>query len=413
MPTQPEKIEFVGSHGAMIAARLDRPSGPIRAYALFAHCFTCSKDIFPASRIAGALVRDGIATLRFDFTGLGHSDGEFANTNFSSNIQDLLAAADWLRTNHAAPMILIGHSLGGTAVLKAAADVPEAVAVVTIGAPANPMHLQHLIGDDVAEIKSAGEAEVSMAGRKFRIQRQFLTDIKAQKMTAAIGKLHKALLVFHAPHDEDIDVENAAAIFMAAKHPKSFISLDSADHLLTKKADAIYVADVLSAWVSRYLPALVDHQAGEAGIVEVVENGIGPFSQDIIIGPHLLSADEPPGLGGTDTGPTPYQLLSAALGACTTMTMRMYANRKGLPLDRARVLVSHDKIHATDCDDCETRDGKVDVFKRDIDLQGPLNDEQRQSLLVIADKCPVHRTLHSEIHIETRLLDSSDTRPGD
>ena len=405
MAATSERIEFQGSQGDRLAARLDLPIGKPRAFALFAHCFTCSKDIFAASRIAASLTDHGIATLRFDFTGLGASDGEFANTNFSSNTQDLVRAADFLRENHAAPAIIIGHSLGGAAVLAAAGQMPEAVAVATIGAPADPAHVSHLFAGDIDKIEAQGEAQVTLAGRPFTVKKQFLEDIADQPMRQAIGGLRKALIVFHAPRDDYVDIENAAQIFLAAKHPKSFVSLDDADHLLTLHEDASYVADVLAAWVDRYLPAAEtgSDDAAEAGEVTVAENGVGKYGQDITVGPHLLHADEPPAVGGSNTGPTPYQLLSAALGACTTMTMRMYADRKKWPLERSSVTIRHDKIHAQDCEECETREGKVDSFDREIVLEGPLDDEQRQRLLEIADKCPVHRTLHSEVEIKTRL----------
>ena len=408
MTVTSEKIEFEGALGERLAARLDRGPGKPRACALFAHCFTCSKDVFAAARIAGALAERGIAVLRFDFTGLGSSDGEFANTNFSSNVGDLVAAADWLRENHGAPSILIGHSLGGAAVLAAAARIEDAKAVVTIGAPSDPGHVSHLFADVAAKIDSEGEAEVTLAGRPFTIRKQFLDDIASQSLKEAVSKLRKALLIFHAPTDEFVSISNAGEIFGAAKHPKSFVSLDDADHLLTRKDDAVYVADVIAAWAGRYLGAAetTDAAAGEEGAVTVAENGQGRFSQDIAVGPHLFHADEPPSVGGLNTGPTPYQLLSAALGACTTMTLRMYASHKKIPLERVSVDVRHDKTHAADCEECETREGKIDTFERQITIEGDLDAETRQRLLEIADKCPVHRTLHSEVRIVTSLNES-------
>lgn len=406
MPTSVEKLDFEGSQGEMLSAALVMPLGRPRAYALFAHCFTCSKDFFAAKRIADALAERDIAVLRFDFTGLGHSEGDFANTNFSSNIGDLIAAADWLRQNRQAPDILIGHSLGGAAVLMAAQHVPEAKAVVTIGAPSDPDHVRHTFAAGEAEIAEQGEAVVDLGGRPFTIKQQFLDDLSDQPMKEAIGGLRRALLVCHAPLDKTVGIE-CAGIFGAAKHPKSFISLDDADHLITRKEDAVYIAELIAAWSSRYVaaPADEDTKATEDMAVTVAENGVGPFGQDITTGPHLFYADEPPGVGGKNTGPTPYQLLAAALGACTTMTMRLYANRKKWDLDRASVVVRHNKIHATDCEACETVNGKVDVFERDITLEGTLDDEQKQRILEIADKCPVHRTLHSEVQVRTRLTD--------
>ncbi len=402
-----ERVEFTGSQGDMLAARLDRPHGAPRAFALFAHCFTCSKDIFAAARIARALTAYGVAVLRFDFTGLGSSEGEFANTNFSSNIDDLVRAADFLRQREQAPAILIGHSLGGAAVLAAAARVPEAVAVATIGAPADPAHVSRLLAAHKAEIESEGEAEVVLGGRRFRIRKQFLDDLAGHKLDAAIGAMNKALLVLHSPIDETVAIDDAARIFTAAKHPKSFVSLDTADHLLTRPADAEYVAEVLAGWASRYLPAVEAPPAAGQGEVVVSETGDGRFAQVILAGPHRLAADEPPSVGGGDTGPTPYDLLLAALGACTSMTLRMYAERKKIPLAKTTVRLRHDKIHARDCENCETQEGRIDRIEREIVLEGRLDGAQRQRLLEIAELCPVHRTLHSEVLIESRLAEPS------
>ncbi len=405
-----EKVTFTGALGDRLAARLDLPAGEPKAYALFAHCFTCTKDIIAASRIAAALAEQGIGVLRFDFTGLGHSEGEFANTNFSSNVADLIEAADFLRATRQAPKIIVGHSLGGAAVLAAAPEIPEAVAVVTIGAPSAPAHVQHLSHGALEQIAAEGEAEVEIGGRLFRVKRLFLEDISQQHLSDALGKLKKALLVFHAPRDQTVGIENAGEIFAAAKHPKSFISLDDADHLLSRKADAVYVAEVLSAWVGRYLDGAAEAApAPEAaeGAVVVTETGEGPFAQRITAGRHVLRADEPPSVGGKNSGPTPYDLLLAGLGACTSMTLRMYAGRKKLPLERVSVALRHEKIHAQDCADCETTEGRVDRIEREITLSGPLDAEQRQRLLEIADKCPVHRTLESEIKVVTALAADS------
>ena len=397
-------IHFPGAFGTALAARLDMPVQAPLAYALFAHCFTCSKESLAATRISAALTERGFGVLRFDFTGLGGSEGDFANTNFSSNIADLVAAANWMREQHQAPALLIGHSLGGAAVLAAAHQIAEIVAVATIGAPFDPGHIQHLFAGAAPAISANGEAEVTLAGRKFNIRKQFLDDLASQSGSERIGALHKALLIFHSPRDTTVDIENAARIFMAAKHPKSFVSLDTADHLLTGKADAAYVAGVLAAWASRYVKVNdIPAAAAVGGSVTVSETGAGKFSQTISAGPHHARADEPVSVGGDDSGFTPYDLLLAGLGACTSMTLRMYADQKKWPLEHVNVRLRHEKIHAQDCADCETREGKVDQIEREIKITGELDDVQRGRLLEIADKCPVHRTLHSAVAIRTRL----------
>jgi len=399
-----EKFDFRNSEAHTLAALLDRPDGPVRAVALFAHCFTCGKDNKAARRIAAGLKLHGIAVLRFDFTGLGASEGEFANTTFSSNVDDLVAAADYLREKLGAPAILIGHSLGGAAVLAAAHRIAEARAVVTINAPADPAHVTGLLKDQVANIALHGEVEVTLGGRQFRVRRAFLDDIAEQMLTARIANLRKALLVFHSPTDDTVGIDNASHIFLAAKHPKSFISLAGADHLISRGSDAACVANVIAAWAERYLDMAADAQPTEdtaPGTVVVRETRRGQFQQKIMVGAHRFLADEPVNVGGMDSGPGPYDLLLAGLGACTSMTLRLYADRKQLPLKRTVVRLQHNKVHATDCADCETKDGMIDRIERAIALEGDLNAEQRARLMEIADKCPVHRTLQSEIDIRT------------
>lgn len=401
------RVRFPGSLGTALAARLDTPAVKPAAFALFAHCFTCSKESLAASRISAALTARGIAVLRFDFTGLGGSEGDFANTSFSSNVADLAAAASWLREQHEAPRLLIGHSLGGAAILAAAREIPEAAAVATIGAPFEPAHVRRLLAPALPEIEAAGEATVEIAGRAFRVKKQFLEDIGSRDNREAIASLRKALLIFHSPRDTTVSIDNAAQIYAAARHPKSFVSLDDADHLLTRREDAEYVAAVIAAWASRYIGAPVMDarpiRAGEPGVVTVAETREGKFAQAITVGKHRLRADEPVSAGGADSGPSPYDLLLAGLGACTGMTIRMYANLKQLPLDQVTVRLKHEKVHAQDCAECETREGKIDRIEREIELQGALDDAQRGRLLEIASKCPVHRTLHSEVWIPTRL----------
>jgi uncharacterized OsmC-like protein/fermentation-respiration switch protein FrsA (DUF1100 family) len=404
-----ERFQFTGAGGQQLAAALELPEREPVAYALFAHCFTCGKDVLAASRIAVALAAKGIAVLRFDFTGLGSSEGDFANTTFSSNVADLVRAADHLRETRKAPAILIGHSLGGAAILAAAAQIPDAKAVVTIAAPSDPAHVTGLFADRVADIRAQGKVEVSLAGRPFPISREFLDDVAEHNLMAHVNKLHRALLVMHAPADDTVGIDNATRIFLAAKHPKSFVSLVDADHLLTRKADAIYVADVIAAWAERYLEPAAPEQAAVSDKaprnVVVRETRNSRLQQAVTIGPHHMLADEPVAAGGEDSGPGPYDFLLAGLGACTSMTMRLYAERKSLPLERVTVTLRHNKIHAEDCAECETKAGMLDQIDRVIGMEGALDAEQRKRLMEIADKCPVHRTLTSEIRIITRAAD--------
>jgi putative redox protein len=404
-----QRFQFPGSEGQQLAAALDLPEGEPAAFALFAHCFTCGKNVLAARRIAVALAAKGIAVLRFDFTGLGSSEGDFANSTFSSNVADLVRAADHLRETRKAPAILIGHSLGGAAVLAAAGQIPEAKAVVTIAAPSDPAHVTGLFADRIDDIRKHGKVEVSLAGRPFHIKREFLDDIAEHNLISHVTGLHKALLIMHSPTDDTVGIDNATRIFVAAKHPKSFVSLAGADHLLSDRRDGMYAADVIAAWAERYLDPPAPEAAADLGEqprnVVVRETRKSKFQQTVSIGPHRLLADEPIAAGGEDTGPGPYDFLLAGLGACTSMTMRLYADRKSLPLERVTVTLKHSRIHAEDCAECETKAGMLDRIDRTIDIEGALDAGQRGKLMEIADKCPVHRTLSSEIHIVTHAAD--------
>lgn len=395
-----EKVEFL-SNGVLLSGALETPDSGARCFALFAHCFTCGKDVAAASRISRALTAEGIGVLRFDFTGLGNSDGDFSNTNFSSNLQDLLAASDYLRSHHEAPQLLIGHSLGGAAVLAMASQVSEAKAVVTIGAPRNAEHVIHNFAADIDKIKADGEAEVSLAGRSFKIKRQFIEDIE-QHEGDDLGRLRKALLVMHSPIDATVPMEEAEKIYRDARHPKSFISLDDADHLLSRKADSQYVADSIASWASRYLTTSTEqpHPDVRTGHV-LVEEKDHNFAQNVYSDSHHWIADEPRSVGGLNSGPDPYEHLLAALGTCTAMTLRMYAKRKSLPLEDVSVSLQHSRSHAADCEGCDEKPMKIDVLERTVSLKGDLDAEQRASLLKIADRCPVHRTLHGTIEVRT------------
>ena len=407
-----KKVQFIsGEH--KLSGLLESPESEVKFYALFAHCFTCGKDIAAASRISRALVSKGIAVLRFDFTGLGNSDGDFANSNFSSNIQDLIAAAEFLRTEYQAPRLLIGHSLGGAAVLGVAQHVAEAAAVVTIGAPSDAAHVAHNFALQLDDIEQYGKAEVNLAGRVFTIEKQFLDDIKRYD-TSHISHLRKALLVMHSPIDATVNISEAEKIYQAALHPKSFVSLDDADHLLTNKRDAEYAADVIAAWAGRYIVAEANEQnkndAKGASIHRqvskghvIVEEKNHKFTQHVSTNSHYWLADEPESVGGNNMGPDPYEHLLAGLGACTAMTLRMYATRKGLMIKHINVELRHDRNYQQDCQQCENKTQGIEAIVREISFVGELDTEQQARFLAIADKCPVHKTLHNNVKVVSQL----------
>ncbi|MAN52113.1 MULTISPECIES: bifunctional alpha/beta hydrolase/OsmC family protein [unclassified Marinimicrobium] len=405
MPRQ--KVEFTNADGHSLAGALELPdSGSPKAFALFAHCFTCGKDVIAATRIARTLADQGIAVLRFDFTGLGSSEGDFANTTFSSNVSDLEAAAKFLAEEHQAPALLIGHSLGGAAVLAVARRLKSVQAVVTIAAPASPKHVEHLFADQACDIRQEGRAPVTIAGRTFELGAELLEDLDNWPLEETVGALRKPLLIFHSPVDQVVNVDEAAKIFQAAKHPKSFVSLDDADHLLSDQSDADYVALTLAAWASRYLrlePVQAqshDRPSVEAGEVLITEQD-AHFLRGLYTADHQWQADEPKDKGGSNQGPNPYDFLLMSLGACTSMTLRMYINHKELPVENLEVRLRHQRIHAEDCRDCETKDGMVSEIHRELSYEGSLSEEQHQRMLDIADKCPVHKTLKGEIRIRT------------
>ena len=398
-----EKVSFTNRDGQQLAGVLHRPDhGPERASALFAHCFTCTKNILAAAHIADALAARGITVLRFDFTGLGDSEGAFGDTHFSSNVLDLVDAAGFMADAHRAPDLLVGHSLGGTAMLAAAHLVESAVAVATIGSPADAEHVLHLLGEDIEAIESAGEATVNLAGRPFRIRKEFVDDVRSQSVRDGVRSLRRALLVMHSPVDELVSIDEAARLYTSAMHPKSFVSLDDADHLLSRRRDSRYAGQLLAAWVERYLPEAPAARPARyvPGAVRVEGRGNQGFLVQVNADGHTLAADEPESVGGTDRGPTPYDLLAAALGTCTAMTVGFFARREQLPLEAVAVEVRHDRIHAEDCESCETESGRVDRLRSQVFLDGDLDREQRALLLKIAHRCPVHKTLTGEVVVE-------------
>lgn len=401
---QSEPLKVTGSQGKLLDARIDWPAGNLRGFALFAHCFTCGKDLFAARQIARGLANKGIACVRFDFTGLGQAEAAPEVVGFSSDVDDLITVYKYLSKEFKAPALLVGHSLGGAAVLAAAHHLPDLMGVVTLGAPFDPGHVSHLIpADAIAEIEKVGFSEVRLGGRDIRVRDTFLTSIHRQDAERDIARLRKPLLVMHAPNDEIVELDNAARIYNAAKHPKSFVSLDSADHLLSRREDALYAAEVIAAWSSRYLPAEGIDELPSNNVL-VAETNTGKFQQLIYAEGHRLIADEPRSVGGDDTGPSPYGLMGAALGACTSMTIRMYADRKKIPLKQVRVEVQHQKVHITDCGGCEQEGQRIDEFRRQIQLTGSLTADEINALLRIADRCPVHQTLEQANRIVTELI---------
>lgn len=409
------QVLFYNKQNESLSGLLELPNARINCYAIFAHCFTCSKDGIAATYISRALAENGVAVLRFDFTGLGNSAGDFPNTNFSSNLDDLFAAAEFLQENYAAPQILIGHSLGGSAVLAVAKQIESVRAVVTINSPATAEHVKHLFDDAHNEILNNQSAKVSLGGRSFTIQKQFIEDLDRHNTLDHIKELGKALLVFHSPVDQIVSIDEATRIYLAAKHPKSFITLDQADHLLSDKDDANYVAAVITAWVSRYLADSFSSESASTNsrqddALPIIESGTvivrerdKKFAREIFTQQHRLISDEPVEQGGADSGANPYELLLAALGSCTSMTLRMYANHKKLDLEAIEVTLRHSRVHLDDCETCDDKNTLVDKIDREIKLVGRLDNDQRKRLLEIADKCPVHKTLVNEIVIETKL----------
>lgn len=403
-----QKVQFENTKGEKLVGRLELPVDQHpHNFALFAHCFTCGKNLLAVKNISRSLTANGFAVLRFDFTGLGESEGDFADTNFSGNVEDLVAAADYLKENYMAPTLLIGHSLGGAATIFAAADIQSVKALVTIGAPSNPVHVKHLLKSGLEEIESKGEAVVNLSGRDFKIKKQFLDDLETKSLATTAKSLRKPLLIMHSPQDDTVNIKNAEEIYVAAHHPKSFVSLDGADHLLSKKEDSRYVGEVISGWAKRYLPmdTRVDGSLKSKHQVVASLDQEDGFTTQMKVGDHYMLADEPTDFGGNNFGPSPYELVSAGLSACTAMTVQMYARHKGWSLENIEVHTSYSKSHAQDCANCEDEGSKIDTFHREIRLSGNLDVQQKEKMMQIADKCPVHRTLHSTTQVVSTLIE--------
>ncbi len=399
------KITFPNSEGQQLAARLELPLDQHpHNFVLFAHCFTCSKNLGAVRAISDALTQKGLGVLRFDFTGLGDSEGDFADTNFSSNVNDLIAAAEYLEKNYQAPSLLIGHSLGGAAVLYAAQQLESVRAIATVGAPAEPQHVNHLLQSGITEIEKTGQATVSIGGRPFTIKKQFLDDLQTKQLKNIIPNLKKALLILHSPQDRTVSIDNAQQLYLAAKHPKSFITLDGADHLLSNKKDALYTGHMIASWSERYLEKTIATPLKSNNQVAVRLNDVDQYTTEVKAGKHLLLADEPESVGGNDFGPSPYEYVSSGLGACTVMTLHMYARRKKWPLEEVTVHIDHGKRYPSEIEEDNPKN-KLDHFDRYIEIKGDLDEAQRNRLLEIADRCPVHRTLHNEVIITTKLID--------
>lgn len=401
----PSKLIFENRSGIELSADLYMPLDKFPVcYAIFAHCFTCSKNFVAVKRISSALSQCGVAVMSFDFTGLGKSEGEFEESSFHSNVSDLLDASDFLSKEYSAPKLLIGHSLGGAAVIHASAQLPNVEAICTIGAPSDPIHIKNLLSEGLDKIETQGFASVKIGGRPFKITKDFVNALQQNPLEGFMKQLKKAILIMHSPQDEIVGIENAATIFKAAFHPKSFISLDGADHMITKKEDAEYIAALISSWSTRYISIDQESDLNDTdGNQVLVRLSGGGFTSEIKTPHHHLIADEPIDVGGADLGPNPYDLLLASLGSCTAMTLKMYANRKKWPLDEVIVYLNHDKVYPNDSQEPENSSAKVSQFTRIIQMTGDLDDSQRQRLLEISNKCPVHRTLQEDIIIQTML----------
>lgn len=401
-----QKVDFENNEGQKLVGRIELPANQQpHNFAIFAHCFTCTKNLSAVRNISKSLTSAGFGVLRFDFTGLGESEGDFEDTNFSGNVEDLIAASDYLSKEYKAPSLLVGHSLGGAAIIFAAEQITSVKAIATIGSPSNPEHVTHLLQNDIDKIETEGVATVQLSGRPFTIKKQFLHDLKTKSLPETLKKLRKSILILHSPQDTLVEINNAEELYIAAHHPKSFISLDGADHLLTNKSDSIYTGKTIAAWASRYVLIPEEQKISSKHDVVASLDKEDAFTTNLKIGAHYMLADEPKSFGGNDFGPSPYEYVSAGLSACTAMTIQMYSKRKKWDLENVEVHTSYEKRHAQDCENCEDPSAKIDTFIRQIKFEGNLDEKQTKRLLQIADKCPVHKTLHSETQVITTVID--------
>lgn len=402
------KLKIENKKGLLLQAQLELPANqkPNR-YAIFAHCFTCTSSLSAVKNISRALTRYGFGVVRFDFTGLGRSEGEFADSHFSANVEDLIAVSDFMAANYQAPALLVGHSLGGAAVISAASRLDTVEAVATIGAPSTVGHVTHLFSHGIDAIKDKGKVEVNIGGRPFKIDNEFVEDFGKTDLPSVVKNLRKPLLIMHSPTDNVVGIKNAEELYLKAMHPKSFVTLDNADHLLTNSRDSIYAGNVIGTWVQRYFESqeneMLDTNGEQlVGHLNLVEDN---FTTTIQSKNHSILADEPASVGGDDFGPSPYEYLNAALVACTAMTLKMYAERKKWELQEVYVYVTHAKKHSKDLGLEQEKPSYLDHVTKKIKLIGNLDDAQKARLKEISSKCPVHKTLASGVVFDTTIVE--------
>lgn len=402
------KETIINKNGHALYAQLELPANQKpKHYAIFAHCFTCTSSLSAVRNISRALTNYGFGVMRFDFTGLGKSEGEFAESHFSANVDDLITVSEFMAKNYSAPSLLVGHSLGGAAVLTAATKLDAVKAIATIGAPATVSHVKHLFSQEANALKEGELTKINIGGRPFNINPEFVENFDKTDLPSIVKQLRKPLLIMHSPIDTIVGIKNAEQIYHNAHHPKSYVTLDNADHLLSESQDSQYAGTVIGAWVQRYFEAtpqmqLQTHNEQVVGYLNLKEDN---FTTSIQTQHHSMIADEPASIGGDDFGPSPYEYLSASLVACTAMTLKMYAARKQWDLQEVLVYVSHSRKHSDDLGIELEKPTFLDHMSKKIKLIGALDDKQRHRLKEIASKCPVHKTLAGNVIFDTILLE--------